>query len=184
MSNQINLSIYGAYKYKPDIFDDLVIPKEINKDDLIANILMECTEMQLLFTDFDMLKDAIKYWSNSRISTWNRMAIVLYEDYEPFINIKRDETRTIIQDRDLNDNGTSKLNVNAWNDESTEREKSTIDNKQTGTITTTEHFHVEGDSAITDAQDVVRNEMIVRMQFELTNIIVNEFRNKFCLNIY
>ena len=51
-------------------------------------------------------------------------------------------------------------------------------------MTTLETFHVEGDSAITDAQDVLKKEMQVRLEYDLINIIINEFKDKFLLQIY
>ena len=54
----------------------------------------------------------------------------------------------------------------------------------TGTVTTTEHFHVEGDSAITDAQDVAKKEFNLRDEYNLYNYIINDFKNRFCLLVY
>ena len=180
-----NMSIIGMYTYQPDIFDNMVIPDTIDKETLIDNIILECGEMEALYTNLDFLKEAITRWSKARIHTWNRISVVLYEDYDPFINIKRDERREIIQDRDLNDNGTSVNKVNAWNDnEGVEREQNIIDNNSTGTVKTVETFHVEGDSAITDAQDVAKKEVELRNKYDLYSYIVNDFRNKFCLYIY
>ena len=185
MATSLNMSVYGLYYYNNDLFDNLQVPEVIDKDTLIANILLECAELTALYPDANMLKEAIGYWSQSRVQAWEKMAIVLYEVYDPFINIKRDETRTITQDRDLKDDGTSTNSVNAWNDTTgVERNKNKTLNLQTGKITTTEHFHVEGDSAITDAQDVARKEFELRDKFNLYSYIVNDFRNKFCLLIY
>ena len=185
MANSFEMSIIGLYNYRPDIFDDLQIPSTLYKDVLIDNILLECGELEMLYTNPDFLKEAINKWSRSRMHTWDRMNIVLYENYDPFINIKRDEVREITQSRDLEDRGNSTNKVNAWNStEGVEREHNLVNNVQTGTVTTRETFHVEGDSAITDAQDVARKEMELRAKWDLYSVIINEFKNKFCLYIY
>lgn len=185
MSRGATLSIYGLYKYDNTIFDNMMVPDVINKDDLINNIILDCAEMQLLYPDASMMKDAIGIWSNARIHAWNRMAIVMYEDYDPFINIKRDEVREITQDRNLHDDGTSTNKVSGWNEDGyVDKELNNVNSSQTGSVTTRETFHVEGDSAITDAQDVAKKEMELRDKYDLYKYIINDFRNKFCLSIY
>lgn len=185
MSTSVNMSIYGLYKYDDTIFDNFHLPIELDKNDFIYNLVLECAEMTLLYPDADMMKEAIGRWSSMRLHTWERVAQVLYEDYDPFINIKRDERREITQTRDLQDDGTSTDKVNAWNSgEGTERGSTTMTGTQTGDIKTVEHFHVEGDSAITDAQDVARKEIELRSKNDLYNYIINDFKNKFCLLIY
>ena len=183
------ISLWAAYQYNKTLFDGLVLPDKLDKTVFIQNLLMESAEHELLYADFDFLKHAITYWSESRLHVWERMQRVLYEEYDPFINIKRDETRQIVQDRDLTttNNGSNTLNMNAWNStDPVEREQQVVDNTtdNTGTITTTEHFHVEGDSAITDAQDVAVKEFELRAKYDLYRYILNDFKQRFCLLVY
>lgn len=185
------LSVYGLYEYDNTLFDKMVVPNVINKDILVNNVLLETAELEVLYADIDVLRNAIGEWSKRRLHAWQRMADVLYEDYNAFINIKRDEERTITQTRDLanTNNSNAKNNVNAWDDTTIDgvlRDTSIInsDGTDTGTITTHETFHVEGDSAITDAQDVLRKEMEVRIEYDLYNYIIKEFIERFCLLVY
>ena len=185
------ISLLGLYRYDNTLFNDMVVPVEIDKDVLVNNILLETAELEILYPNPDILKAGIEMWSKKRLQAWQRMAVVLYEEYDAFINIKRDEERTITQTRNLanTNNSTAKDNVNAWDDDSADgtlKDTSTIDSKgtDTGTVTTHEKFHVEGDSAITDAQDVLKKEMQVRDEFNLYNYIIKEFIEKFCLLVY
>ena len=180
-----NLSILGLYSWDSSIFDDMVLPSSLDKKTLIDNILMDYAELEVLYSDSDFMKSAITAWSKARLHTWDRMSEVLYEKYDPFINIKRDETRTIIQERDLQGSGMGENSVSAWNEtDYTNRNKTDTENYETGTITTTEHFHVEGDSAITDAQDVARKEIDMRAEYDMYNIIKNEFKRRFLIMVY
>ena len=120
-----------------------------------------------------------------RLHTWQKMAGVLYEEYDPFINIKRDEHREITQERNLAGTGQSVNSVSAWNETTfTDRGKDVTSTSDTGTVTTTEDFHVEGDSAITDAQDVAKKEIELRARYDMYQIIKNEFKTRFLLQIY
>lgn len=191
MSRGSTMSVLGLYKYDNTLFDGLQLPKELDHDVFVTNLLMETAELEVLYPDFDFLKQAITTWSMMRLHTWERIAIVLYEDYDPFVNIKRDERRVISEDRDLmgTNNGTTKTNENAWNDSSADGVQTGVvsvdlQNTDRGNITTVETFHVEGDSAIRDAQDIVRMETEVRNDYDLYNYIINDFIHRFCLLVY
>ena len=189
MITKSTLSILGLYNYDPTIFDDMALPAVItdkgNEYLVYSSILLEYAEMEVLYPDPNIMKQAIAIWSKSRFHAWTRMADVLYENYDPFINIKRDEIRTITQERNLAGTGTSTNKVSAWNaTDYADRSMNDTSTTDTGTVTTTENFHVEGDSAITDAQDVLRKEMDVRIKYDLINIIKEEFKPRFLLEIY
>lgn len=182
-------SLLGLYNFDPDLFSEVVFPDQLDRDDIIDNIVLECAEMEVVYPDADFLKSAMGIWSRSRLLTWQRMADVLTEEYDPFVNIKRDEVRTITETRDLKDtgNGTQTEQTNAYNaGTGTERGK-TITNTSgtnTGTVKTEEHFHVEGDSAITDAQDVMKKEIEVRSLYDIYKLIITDFKRRFCLLVY
>ena len=179
------ISIRGLYNWDNTLFDGMTIPVELDRDVLVDNILNDYAEMEVLYPDSDFMKEAITQWSQMRFHAWDRMKDVLYEDYDPFINIKRDEVRTITQTRNLTSDGTSTNQVTAWNSmQFADRERDNSNIKDTGSVTTTEHFHVEGDSAITDAQDVLKKEMEVRIKYDLYRIIMSEFKERFLLMLY
>ena len=185
MARGSRISIQGLYHWNPDLFSGLVLPSDLDKDTFIDNLLMEYAELEVIYPDPEFMQDAIGRWSQMRLHAWEKMEQVLYEDYDPFINIKRDETRTITEARDLKGTGDTTGKVSAWNDSGfTDRAKDESTSTQTGTVTTTEHFHVEGDSAITDAQDVLKKEMDVRIKYDLYRIILAEFKERFCLLVY
>lgn len=167
------LSLLMLYHYDPDLFAQLHLPAEADKDVFINNLLAETAELEVIYPDPEIMREMIGYWSASRMHTWEKIAGVLYEDYDPFVNIKRDEVRTI------KTTGTNESAVAAWNEKDyTNRDKNT------GDSFVEEHFHVEGDSAITDAQDVARKEIDLRTKSDLYRIIINEFKNRFCLLVY
>ena len=189
MITKATLSILGLYRYDPTIFSEMWLPAVItDKGDehlVYEQILLEYAELEVLYPDPAVMKQAISVWSQSRIQAWTRMARVLYENYDPFINIKRDERREITQTRDLESTGEAENKVSAWNDTTySDRSKTGTTSTDTGTVTTLETFHVEGDSAITDAQDVLKKEMQIRLEYDLINIIIKEFKDKFLLQIY
>lgn len=167
------ISLLMLLHYDPDLFDGLQLPDVLDKDTFVTELVAETAELEVIYPDPEIMRQLIENWSASRIHTWNKLATVLYEDYDPFINIKRDEVRTI------ESSGEAETGVSAWNEKSyTNRDKNT------GSSFVRETFHVEGDSAITDAQDVARKEVDLRLKADLYKIILNDFKNRFCLLVY
>ena len=84
--------------------------------------------------------------------------------------VQRDNVTT---DQDTTDTGTV-----------TNRHTGTVNTTDTGTVTTTDDYHIEGDSAIRDAQDIIRLETEQRLANDLIDIIIEDFKKRFCLMVY
>lgn len=69
------ITLMGMYNYNEHLFDDLVLPENIDKDDFIASLLIEAGEFEVLYPDYDFLKTSIKLWGikwNRTFSEWYR----------------------------------------------------------------------------------------------------------------
>lgn len=180
-----SISILGLYQYDPTIFDGLQLPSELDKDEFINNLLVEYAGLEVLYPNADLIKSVIASWSKIRIDTWTRMQEVMYKQYDPFINIRRDEERIIEQNRNLMSNGSTTDQVSAFNEQSfSNRSKQTGSTTDTGNVVTKETFHLEGDSAITDVQDVLKKEMEIRIRFDMYRVILDEFKKRFLIMVY
>lgn len=84
--------------------------------------------------------------------------------------VQRDKVTT---DQDTTDTGTV-----------TSTHTGTVNTTDTGTVTTTDDYHIEGDSAIRDAQDIIRLETEQRLANDLIDIIIEDFKKRFCLMVY
>jgi hypothetical protein len=91
MGVKANLSIWGMYVRNDTIFDDMSIPTQVDRSILKDNILEECSEMQLLYTNWDFLKSVIDSWSARMLPTWQRIANALDLEYNPIENYNRNE---------------------------------------------------------------------------------------------
>lgn len=89
----LTMTMIGAYKYDPTIFDELILPDGIDRDTAINTMLIRCGEFELLYPDIDFLKDFIGLWSKKWYrtfglwltgteATWN--PIENYDRYEDF----------------------------------------------------------------------------------------------------
>lgn len=114
------LSIMGMYEHDSSIFDGFESPSYIddnntvhtlNRDDVINNILLNCAELELVYTSFDMMKFAIGVWSASNQRTWDKLYKSMYLEYNPIWNVDAKETET-----EANERVTSRQHTGANNE--------------------------------------------------------------------
>lgn len=85
------ITLHSFYTWDPSLFEHLTVPDEINKDQLIDNILLESGERAVIYSDPDFLKAAIGIWSNTYQATFERWANALSIEYNPLENYDRME---------------------------------------------------------------------------------------------
>jgi len=78
-----NLSIVGMLQWNPNLFKDMPIPETVNRETLKNNIILECAELQLIWTDPDFLKQAIDAWAAVNLPVWDEIKRILSIDYDP-----------------------------------------------------------------------------------------------------
>ena len=90
------LSILTMTQYDPDIWEDAVFPAEIDRDDMIDRICLDCAELELLYSDPDILKYMIRNWCRTEQHIWQKLADTLDLTYNPIYNldVTYEETRT------------------------------------------------------------------------------------------
>ena len=199
------LSSLGMYNYNDTLFDNLQLPSGINKDDVIDSILFETAELELLYSDYDYLKDLIGLWSKRELPTWEKLLELFNEDYNPLYNV--DAWETLTENRDLHgtrnieesgnntEDATNTIKVTGFNNNSfTNSEQTTVDvdrnntsnsdeiSSDTGTITTTNRRY--GNIGVTMSQQMVDAEMRVRPKMNIINYITESYKKRFCLMIY
>ena len=101
MSRGCRLSIVGLYNFNNHIFDNMKYPSGFNAVDMdtfIGNVLSECAELELLFPDYDYMKDMISLWSRLNLPVWERIYKASKLSYNPIENYNRTEIETITND--------------------------------------------------------------------------------------
>lgn len=144
MRRKALLSIMTLYHEDQTIFDRLQLPAGPSPNEkvdynnlfrpqrevLIAGILTDLAELEIIFPDPDTIKDAIYYWSVRKLPTWQKLLDSCLFDYNPIWNVDGDIdiTRSGTEsgqhstnynksgDRDLNRNleGSETMQVSAY----------------------------------------------------------------------
>ena len=94
MSNGAVLSLLGMYNWDNSLFDDMAFPEGFTADDektFIDNLLMECAELEVIYSNWSFMKGAIKAWSVKELPTWQRIYNASLLEYNPIENYNRTE---------------------------------------------------------------------------------------------
>ena len=85
------LTLWGLYQWDNTLFDTLVIPYAVEKEDIVNNILLECSELEVVYPDPDFLKTAIGSWATARIVAWQHYVEIMKVKYSPIENFDKTE---------------------------------------------------------------------------------------------
>lgn len=73
MYTKATLSVLGMYNTDSTLFDLIHLPEDLDHDVLVNNILMECSELEVLYTNPSFLKFAIDNWSKKELPVWQKL---------------------------------------------------------------------------------------------------------------
>lgn len=86
------IDLWMLYQYDNTILDNLHLPDSLDADTVKDNLLLECAEQELLYTEPGFLKNAIDVWSTKQLPVWDKLAATLNFDYNPIENYNMEET--------------------------------------------------------------------------------------------
>lgn len=203
-----SLSIYGLYTYDNSIFANLNVPNGMSKDDLVVQILTECSDFALIYPNFDFMKMLIGVWSNKEQKIWENLYMSENIEYNPIENYDRNEsiTRIVNTNAEGTSNGTA-LNTSGDNGETTSGQTAydsntfkdtsrvqansnsnsqsvnseSVKNNSRGTETVINHTH--GNIGVTTAQQMIEGFREVS-KFCTYDYIVQSFKDRFCVQVY
>lgn len=199
----MKLSILGLYRWNNNIFQDMALPEGINRETATWQILEDCAELEILHSDPDYMQQSIKQWSQAMLPNWQKMIDALTAEYNPIWNKDGTirETYTygaIVQSGSGSGNGSTSSTehdkVAGFNSDSThEREERTGSNtSQSATSTNTrQEAHTDtterieqGNIGVTESSAMVRHEIELRAEFNIYQIIADDFKRTYCLMVY
>ena len=98
------LTLWGIYQYDKTLFDNIVLPEGIDKDNLISDIMRNSGDLYPYHQVPEYLKTNINYWFARRLFDFERMYEALRVEYSPIENYDRKENTT----RNYENSGTDK----------------------------------------------------------------------------
>lgn len=131
------MSVLGLYKWDDTLFDNMSYPEDFTEDQqelFVDNLLMECAELEVIYSDPAFMKFAISRWSAKELPTWERLYALATMEYNPIENYDRHESETIENDGSRQHSGTD-TTTNSGTDTVTNSGTDTVTNSGTDTVT-------------------------------------------------
>ena len=198
---QPTLSIAGLYKFNEHLFDDMYIPDNLDRDTVVASIIMETEGLEALYVDVPFMMSAIKYWSITMRHKWDKLVASMNFEYNPIWNKDgvriHTETEDKSSERDetvADSTASTSNNFGAgFNTTSglTNRERDTVQNS--GQVKTDDDLKEstkreskdveQGNIGVTSTQQLIKEEREVA-DINIYSIIAKDFKHKFCIQVY
>lgn len=206
--NRTNLSILGFYQYDSSVFQGFQVPEGMDRNTAIDSIILNNAELELVYTDFDFMKQAITLWSNMNQSIWAKLYKTTVLEYNPIWNKdgKITEVETTTREADASgSNSTNSTSNSTAKDESSVAAFNTSTLSKNGQVDSTDASIVasqgsytdssdnkemrsyerteQGNIGVTSTQQLIKEEREVDL-FNIYDTIANDFKNRFCLLVY
>ena len=88
------MTVEGLLNYNSSLFDNFVVPDGLVKQTAIDVICMRSRELELLYPDFNYMKNRISVWSKRFQSNWKSLYNTTMLEYNPIENYDRQEDWT------------------------------------------------------------------------------------------
>ena len=194
------VSIVTMSENYPEIWDDFQVPDHVDRQTVIDSIIIGCAEMELRYSDPDILKYIIGAWTRKELPVWKDLQETLEYKYNPIWNVEGSETMKITradnEKRNLRNVRTPELTntvkVAGYNEDTPAlrdqvEETGSDTNTHTGTVNTdgTEKrvFTRGMNLGVMTTQQLIREQREL-VQFTVAEFIFQSFKSNFCLMVY
>lgn len=197
----------------PTILNGITLPTGLDLDTLKNSIILECAELEVLYSAPSFFRWAVDAWSLKESPTWEKMYKALQIEYNPLENYDRSESwsesgthgnnKTVNNSTETTGNATTsgdaKHYVTGYNsnaevlqahdvttgsDINTSSATGTGTEAETGEHNDTRAGRIHGNIGVTTSQQMLKAEFDLAPEINMYNIITRSFRNRFCLLIY
>lgn len=133
------LTLWGIYQYDNTLFDGIVLPDGINKDNLVSDIMRNSGDLYPYHQIPEYLKRNMNFWFARRLFDFSRMYEALRMEYSPIENYDRIEDIK----REYKDSGSDTETLTLGSSTTskhtgTDEEKTTLGSSTTSTHTGTD----------------------------------------------
>lgn len=190
------ITVTGVFNHYPKLFEMLQLPEGVDVETARDNILFQCGELELLYSEPSFLRAMIGNWSKRRAYKWKTLQATTMLDYNPIENYDRQE------DWSDEETGTSEAGGNtSTSGNNTEKRKgfeggdlvetagasdsSSAQTSSTGSSSrkSLHRGRTHGNIGVTTSQQMIISERDVS-NFSIYDIIAQDFAREFCLYLY
>ena len=182
------LSIMGMYEHDPTVMDGLRVPEGMDKETVVNNILLNCAELEVIYSHIDSMRLAIKVWSDSNQIGWKKLYETMTIEYNPIWNVDANiyDTENIDSKRDIGRSGNDTKAVQGFNSSSWANAEKIdhSENVDDDNVVSREYTQRRtGNIGVTTTQQMLEQERAIA-DFNMVEYITESFKKRFCLMIY
>lgn len=170
----------GLYNSNPNILAGMVVPSQVDKKILIPELLAECAELEILYPDPAFFRSIVESWSRTSLYKWQKLADTMDLEYDPISNYDRHEEWT---DEGESNPGTIVTTAQQGYENSGFVDAAQSRSSGKDTAKSSHKGRTWGNIGVTTSQQMLTQERSVA-NFNLYQIIIEDFKNRFCLQIY
>lgn len=171
------LSVLTMYNFDPTLFDLVQFPDGIDFQTAISTIMSQNAELEVIYTDPAVLKQALGWWSAGRQWSWKKYAELEKLEYNPLENYDRYEEYNGTQSAK-----SDSVSKNAVYNQSEMVESASAEGVADSKSTNTGRIH--GNIGVTTTQDMIQSELDLDDKFNIYDFISADFKKRFCIMVY
>lgn len=207
--SRAKITLIGFYNYNNDLFNEFRLTPLIDRDILIDNILLEASEFEVLYADWDFYRRAINHFFSLNYDLFNKWAEDLLREYDPLENYDRKEhwtdkfdgkedTKSDSTSNDISNGNTDQLqrissfdsndlvndseNTGYAHNEANNTASATGENVKDDLATHDGRIH--GNVGVTTSQQMLESELLLRQKWQLIKIITDMFIQEMTIPVY
>lgn len=190
------ITVTGVYSYYPNLFEMMQLPDGVDMETARDNILFQCGEMELLYSEPSFLRAMIGNWSKRRAYKWKTLQGTTTLEYNPIENYDRQEEWSDEESGTSKAGGNTSTSGNSLDkkkgfeggdlvETSGASDSSTAQTSSTGSSSTkSQHSgYVHGNIGVTTSQQMLMSERDVA-NFSIYDVIAQDFAREFCMYVY
>lgn len=195
------------------LFDGMVLPDDINDDDMkkliVDDIILRHGDTPLFIPEPTVMKYYITSWSTRMLPIFTRMYAACTAEYNPIENYDRTEDRsettkdTMGNTRTLNtstattgtnttEDSVSAENVTTFSPDTRSVQTPNLTEADSGTIGDSGNYNgsltiksnIHGNIGVTTSQQMLESELQLVPKLEIVRIISDSWAAEFCLDVY
>lgn len=190
------ITVTGVYNHYPSLFELMQLPDGVDMETARDNILFQCGELELVYSEPSFLRALIGNWSKRRAYKWKTLQGTTTLEYNPIENYDRqeewsdEESGTSKADGNTSTSGNSLDKKKGFEggdlvETSGTSDSSTAQTSSTGSSSTKSKHSgcVHGNIGVTTSQQMLMSERDVA-NFSIYDVIAQDFAREFCMYVY
>lgn len=190
------ITVTGVYNHYPNLFELMQLPEGVDMETARDNILFQCGELELVYSEPSFLRALIGNWSKRRAYKWKTLQRTTTLEYNPVENYDRQEEWSDEESGSSNAGGSTSTRGESLDkkkgfeggdlvETSGASDSSTAQTSSTGSSSTKSKHSgcVHGNIGVTTSQQMLMSERDVA-NFSIYDVIAQDFAREFCMFVY